>query len=216
MQRGMLRGIVTRDTPLPALQEPGLLALPGLTHGFTTREHGSAEGPDSRLARPFGETRSDAVTAALEEAEEAAWRRHELRQVHGRRAVLVTADQPDSPQVREGDALVTAEPGELLVVRTADCLAVLFGEPVAVGAVHAGWRGLVAGVLDSALDELARLAPTARLHAALGPAIGPCCFEIGPEAAEPLAEALGVGMLRAGEVGTTSTWPSATTRREPT
>lgn len=199
----MLRRDVTRDAPHPPPEPTGLPALPGLVHGFTNRAHGSAAGPDARGPATDAVERADAVTAALGEPA-GGWRRHDLRQVHGARTVLVTADRPDAAPVPEADALVTAEPGELLVVRTADCLPVLlvaelFDEPVAVAAVHAGWRGLVAGVLDSALDELARLAPTARLHAALGPAIGPCCFEIGPDAAGPLSEALGAGMLRPGE-----------------
>jgi YfiH family protein len=98
---------------------------------------------------------------------------------------------------------VTAEPGELLIIRTADCLPILvaaelFGEPVAVAAIHAGWRGLVAGVIETALARLEQLAPAARLRAALGPAIGPCCFEIGPEVASALAESVGAGVLRPG------------------
>ena len=191
----MLRRIVTSPAP-PPLREPGLELLPGLLHGFTTRAHGHAAGP--------GDDASDDALAHALGGELEGWTRRQLVQVHGARTELVTAEWPSSAPPRRGDGLVTAEPGELLVVRTADCLPVLlaaslFGEPVAVAAVHAGWRGLVAGVLDSALDVLRRVAPTARLEAALGPAIGACCFEIGPEVAAPIGDALGRGILRRGE-----------------
>jgi polyphenol oxidase len=105
-------------------------------------------------------------------------------QVHG---IDVAVEPRDAwgvvPPVTEADALVTAEEGVGLAVMVADCAPVVLASPGAVAVVHAGWRGLVGGVLERTLDELERLgAPATR--AALGPCIGPCCFEVGEEVAE--------------------------------
>jgi YfiH family protein len=85
-----------------------------------------------------------------------------------------------------GDALVARGPEVVLAVGAADCLAVLAWDRAgrAVAAAHAGWRGLVAGILPRTLDLLAGLdvAPE-HLEVALGPRIGPCCFVVGPEVA---------------------------------
>lgn len=80
------------------------------------------------------------------------------------------------------DGVFTRAPGLLVTVRVADCLPVLLAAPDgALALIHAGWRGLAAGVLEAAA---ARFARPGSLAAILGPAIGPCCFEVGPEVAE--------------------------------
>jgi hypothetical protein len=93
---------------------------------------------------------------------------------------------PQSPRV--GDALVTNQPGILLSIRTADCLPVLLVDPKhrAVGAVHAGWRGALARIIEKAVGEMRRRFQTepARLLAALGPSIRVCCYEVGEEVVE--------------------------------
>jgi YfiH family protein len=125
-----------------------------------------------------------------------------LKQVHGIRVVRVTRQDawPATPVVLEADACVTSEPGLACLVQTADCLPVLFAAPggAAIGAAHAGWRGLAAGVLErtlSAVCELAQCAP-ADVWAWLGVCIGPDDFEVGADvlrafdcAAEPGASA---------------------------
>ena len=84
-----------------------------------------------------------------------------------------------------GDALVTSEPGILLSVRTADCLPVLVADVKlrALAAVHAGWRGALARVIEKTVGEMRRIFRSApqNLVAALGPAIGCCCYEVGDE-----------------------------------
>jgi len=88
----------------------------------------------------------------------------------------------------EGDALWTGEAGLALSVITADCVPVLLaarGGPIA--AVHAGWRGIEAGVVARALEALA--APPEEVAAWIGPAIGVCCYEVGEEVAERVAAA---------------------------
>ncbi len=110
-------------------------------------------------------------------------------QVHGAQvAVLTSGPLRRRLIVPQTDGLITTVPGVVVAVRTADCVPVLLWAPgQAVAAVHAGWRGLVSGVLASAIREFARLnIPPTRLRAAIGPAIGPCCYEIGAEVAERL------------------------------
>ena len=108
------------------------------------------------------------------------------RQVHGATVVRVRAgDDRAALAGRDADALCTDEPGVVLGVFVADCIpAVLVDARTgALAAVHAGWRGTVAGILPAAVRALAAEfgARPGDLRVALGPAIGPCCFEVGPE-----------------------------------
>lgn len=109
-----------------------------------------------------------------------------LRQIHSDRVVCVDGSaQPGC--AGEGDALITRCPGLLLGVRTADCVPVLIADPIrrVVAAVHAGWRGTVAEVVCKTVERLAAEfgSNPADLLAAIGPSIGPCCYEVGPEVA---------------------------------
>ena len=107
-------------------------------------------------------------------------------QVHGSRVVVVSeAPAPrDVVDAGECDALVTALPGVGLAVQTADCVPVLFVAEEAVAAVHAGWRGASAGVAGRAAEAfLALVSDRDAARAWIGPAIGPCCYEVGPEVA---------------------------------
>ncbi len=110
-----------------------------------------------------------------------------MKQVHGRAVVVVAGDEPWwEVSRREADALVTRRSGVRIGVRTADCVPVLIedAELGACAAAHAGWRGLVAGVVEATVAALVELgARPAAMRAALGPSIGPCCFEVGPEVA---------------------------------
>ena len=103
-----------------------------------------------------------------------------LRQVHGTR-VVDAARARDQPQA---DASVARTPGAVCVVQAADCLQVLLADDSGsvVGAAHAGWRGLAAGVLEATVSEMR--VPGERLLAWLGPAIGPAQYEVGPEVRE--------------------------------
>jgi hypothetical protein len=100
-----------------------------------------------------------------------------LRQVHGTR-VVDAALARDEPQA---DASVARTPGAVCVVKAADCLPVLLADDSGsvVGAAHAGWRGLAAGVLEATVSEMR--VPGERLLAWLGPAIGPAHYEVGAE-----------------------------------
>ena len=99
-----------------------------------------------------------------------------LRQVHGKRVIDL-----DTSAEREGDAAVTRKANTVCVVRMADCMPVLFADEdgTAVGAAHAGWRGLSAGVLEATMEAMK--IPPHKLLAWLGPAIGPRVYEVGDE-----------------------------------
>ena len=108
-----------------------------------------------------------------------------LRQVHGAAVRVVGA--PGAVQGDEGDALVTAVPGVALAVFTADCAPVAMTSPEGVaGLVHAGWRGLDAGVVEAAAEAMRQLGAT-RIEAALGPCIRPECYEFGAADLDRLA-----------------------------
>ena len=164
---------------------------------FTTRDGGVSEGAFASLNlglatadRPehVHENRRRVVTALGGAPEALALN----RQVHGR--TVLRASAGSRGQV-EGDALWTDEPGLPVGALTADCVPVALvreaGERPAVAVVHAGWRGLLAGVVPAAVATLG-----GRVAAAVGPAIGPCCFEIGEEVAQPLRAAFGADAVR--------------------
>src|SRR5204862_3033546 len=109
-----------------------------------------------------------------------------LRQVHGARVVCVgRADAAAGAPILEADAVVTGEQGVACVVQAADCLPVLLAAPDgrAVGAAHAGWRGLAGGVVEAAVAAVCELAGCvpAEVDAWLGACIGPAAFEVGGE-----------------------------------
>ena len=103
-----------------------------------------------------------------------------LDQVHGTRVLERSA----GPNDRQADAATTTRPGQVLVVMTADCLPLLLcnRQGSRVAAVHAGWRGLAAGVIEQAVASFDQ--PGDQLLAWLGPAIGPLAFEVGDEVRE--------------------------------
>jgi polyphenol oxidase len=151
-----------------------LAAIPGLVHGF-----------DRRVATAVLETR-DETRARVAEALGAHGQLWLLRQVHG-----TTVVEPPWLESPEADAAVTSAPGQLLGIETADCLPVLFVDPRrrAVGAAHAGWRGTAAQVVRRVVEALAAGgSEPGDLLLALGPAIGPCCYEVGDELRERFGE----------------------------
>lgn len=110
-----------------------------------------------------------------------------VEQVHGAEVVEVTRGGPHG----QADGMVATVPGLAAAVFTADCLGVVLHGRGVVGVAHAGWRGLAAGVLESTMERMEELGARPD-HAALGPAIGPCCFEVGAEVAELFPDDLSV------------------------
>ena len=160
-------------------------ALP-VRHGFFTRRGGVSTGPYASLNgslsggddRAAVQANRDLAARSLGAAAMAG-----LTQVHG--AAVVTVDQPwPAGAGPRADAMVTRRPGVALGVITADCAPVLLADPAAgvIGAVHAGWRGAVAGVLEATVAVMAALgADPARIAAAVGPCIRQPSYEVGAD-----------------------------------
>jgi YfiH family protein len=108
-----------------------------------------------------------------------------LKQIHS--GLVLEAVPPGGDRFSEGDGLVTRAPGMLVGVRTADCVPILIADQRtrAVASVHAGWRGTAQNITGAAVRELiTRFGSRAEdLHAAVGPSIGPCCYEVGSDVA---------------------------------
>jgi hypothetical protein len=154
-------------TSLRAVRVAALEAIPGLVHGFEQRlgPQGWEDSADTRRR----------VAAALQPA----GRLMLLKQVHG--AEVRRAPWEGRPPA---DAATSDAAGLILGIETADCLPLLLVDPSrrAVAAAHAGWRGTAAGVASAAVRALAAGGSRPEdLVAALGPCIGPCCYEVGDE-----------------------------------
>lgn len=178
--------------------------LEGVPHGFSTRLGGVSRPPWDSLN--LGPGRGDDPAAVAENHRRFcgaigvdAERIVLSKQVHETTVRPVTAGDAGKGLWRQrdytADALVTDERSLPLAVFSADCGIILLHDPVsgAVGGVHAGWRGCAAGIVEKAVRELHRLygARAADLRAAIGPCIGPCCFETDGDVPDAMRSALG-------------------------
>ena len=143
----------------------------GVEHFFGTRRS-SVEVKPGRSSLPGRRQRGGTAAVIVS-----------VKQVHGTDVLVV--DKPvQHGQTFEGgwDALVTDQPGVMVTVRTADCVPVLLHDPVrrVVAAVHAGWRGAVAGIVPKTVALLVDRfgASVEHLRMAVGPSAGPCCYEV--------------------------------------
>ena len=130
------------------------------------------------------------------------------RQIHSRSVMAVTRADAQSPWLEPrftGDGFVTNEPGLPVAVFVADCIPVLLEDAAhgVAAAVHCGWRSSVQDILGAALEQMQLLgARPGDVSAAIGPGIGACCFEVGPEVAEGVDALLSgetEGLIRPGE-----------------
>jgi hypothetical protein len=114
-----------------------------------------------------------------------------VHQVHGADVVFVRQGHEFSNGAK-ADVLVSDDPERVLTIRVADCAPVLIAsqDGKAVAAVHAGWRGVIAGAVHSAIRELERMTPEP-LSAAIGPCISQCNFEVGPEVLDQFKQLFG-------------------------
>ena len=157
-------------------------ARDGVRHFFGTRRHASSlEFDVGTPARQSG-------------AQERGWLLS-VKQVHGTEALVVDRPLTESDQFPGGwDALVTDQPGVTVAVRTADCVPVLVHDPRrrVVAAIHAGWRGAVAGIVSKTLTLMAnRFGSTqSDLRVSIGPSAGPCCYEVD----DPVLDQLRMGL----------------------
>ena len=173
---------------LAPLEAANLTNLPGIRHGFFTRQGGVSEGLYASLNCGLGS--GDDASPVLENRRRVA--RHlggssdgvtTLYQEHGTTALEVSGTIARDMLPR-ADAVISRTPGLVIGVLTADCAPVLLADPVArvVAAAHAGWRGAVDGIIESAVAGMERLgAKRQRISAALGPCIGPVAYEVGPD-----------------------------------
>jgi YfiH family protein len=164
---------------------PLLAGLPGVVHGFFTRQGGVSPGAfDSLNVSPAVGDRGELVAANQRLIQKALGLKGLARavQVHGGQAALVTsAAQAQEEDIPEVDILATIVPGLGLLIKQADCQAVMLYDPVnrVVANVHCGWRGQVHNILGEAVALLRnRFGSKPRdLYAVVGPSLGPCCAE---------------------------------------
>ena len=163
-----------------------LLEHDSLRHGFFTREGGMSSGLYGSLNVGIGSGDDPKKVQQNREivAEHFGTDTDHLMtcfQVHSRE--VVTVDTPGAPRA-EADGMVTNTPGLVLGILTADCAPVLFADTEAgvIGAAHAGWKGALRGVLDNTIDAMEKLgAVRTRIHAVVGPCIGPESYEVGQD-----------------------------------
>jgi polyphenol oxidase len=177
----------------------------GCEVAFTTRVGGVSEGPYAslNLGRKSGDRpeRADENRRIACEAIGADVQKLALNfQVHSARVLQA------APALRgeRADGLWTDEPGLPILAMSADCLPIVLaraGRP-GVAVLHAGWRGLLSGIVAAGAEALGGTA----LRAAIGPGIGPCCYEVGEEVATPFRERFGADVVRAGRL---DLWTSA-------
>lgn len=175
---------------------------PGVRGWFTGRDREAPPVPiggQGNLAHRRPHRPGDLAAARREVAAATgtdATRWHLLHQVHGRQVGVVDRSVPPGRELRGVDAAVTALPGRVLAVQSADCVPVLLAAPGAIGVAHAGRAGVLAGVIPAVVGALRRLAEEGPLCAVLGPAIGGCCYEVPAELREAAeARQPGIGAL---------------------
>lgn len=178
-----------------------LLHAAGMPHGFSTRLGGVSPAPFESLNLGLADAPGEPDT--WERVQE-NWRRFmaavglqdraliRVRQVHGvgiRHADLDAGVPRADPPFADGDALVSADPGQALSVRVADCAPVLLADPRAnlVAAVHAGWRGVAQGIVPATIRSMEQRGASAeRMIVAVGACIGGNALQVGAEVAEAM------------------------------
>jgi YfiH family protein len=163
------------------LSEPRYLTIEALDksgqviHAFTTRQNGL--GIRTNGIKQPDDWDSVAGMFAIDPA-----RIVTVNQVHGDRIVTVGPDNFTNMRSTEADALITCSPGIAIGVETADCVPILLLDPAtpAVAAIHAGWRSTVQGIVRKTIEKMQKEfgSDPRRLIAAIGPAIGPECYEV--------------------------------------
>ena len=196
----------TRRDGLQILRAPALEKLDWLVHGFSTRPGGESEFPvvhgreksgKAEKVLNLGFTEWDTRERVAANREKffqaigaAKMRPVLLRQIHSDKSCGVSASKSlfEAAEPPKGDALFTREPGALLVVQTADCVPILLADTKrrAVAAIHSGWRGTVRRIAQKTIGRMQMEFGTkpADIVAAIGPAIGQCCYEVGADVAK--------------------------------
>jgi YfiH family protein len=165
-------------------RSPLFAALPGVEHGFFTRQGGVSSGNYHSLnVSPAVGDRRELVAENQRLLQQALGVQTlaSVAQVHGDQAAVITAMDQSQTDLPEADILVTTVPGVGLLIKQADCQAVMVYDPVRrlVANVHCGWRGHVHNILAKTVALLQRRfgSRPQDLFAAIGPSLGPCCAE---------------------------------------
>lgn len=166
------------------LKTAKILSLPGILHGFFGRQGGVSKGVYSSLN--IGLNKGDDEAHIIENRKRISevfggLSLMTLRQVHKNEVLIVDASTEKGHQK---DAMVTKIPGRLMAIQTADCAPVLLADPLmrVVGAVHAGWRGAVTGIIKNTLEAMYLLgAKGENIRAAIGPCVYQASYEVGQE-----------------------------------
>jgi hypothetical protein len=178
--------------PPPFHRAPNLAGLPGIAHGFFSREGGVSDGVYASLNCGPGsrddpakvkENRTRAVTALMSSSDTSGAKLVTLAQIHSAKVHIVNKDW-DTSRHAEGDGMATTIPGMVLGIQAADCAPVLFADAKArvIGAAHAGWKGAVGGVLEATITAMESLgAKRVDIAAAIGPSIRQENYEVGGE-----------------------------------
>jgi YfiH family protein len=173
---------------------------PGCEVVFSTRLGGVSDGPFESLN--LGRKTGDDVTRVDENRRRLCATlgadEKQLTLGYQTHSTIVNRAQAGSRGI-PGDGLWTDEPGVPMVALGADCvliaLARVNGDTPALAVLHAGWRGLVDGIVEAAAGQLG-----GRLAAVVGPAIGPCCYEVREDVAGPFRERFGAGIVNRGKL----------------
>lgn len=196
--------VVTYQSPL--------LKGAGVPHAFTTRIGGLSPAPYNslNLVSLVNDPDADANTNVAENFRRVrkalGCRQHirvQVNQVHGCEVWHPPAEPVRPVDAPRADAIATDKHGQLLMVRVADCVPILLSsrDGRAVSAIHAGWRGVIAGVVKRSAESVIQLSGSDATHvlAAIGPCIGVEQFEVGPEVVEAFESAgLGLAVVRDG------------------
>ena len=179
-------------------------AIPGLCHGFSTRHGGVSEGYLASMSFSYDREPAERVeenfrrfSAANGLPFESLVLTHQTHTAHVEFVDESFKDQGRHRGLRETDGLVTATPGLGLVCFTADCVPLLLADPKtgAIAAVHAGWRGTVNSIAAEAVRKMVALgAQPEDIIVAIGPSIGPCHFEVGPEVQQEFTDRFGAAL----------------------
>ncbi|MFT4112446.1 peptidoglycan editing factor PgeF [Silvibacterium sp.] len=184
----------------PVVTSPLLASLPWLMHGFSTRLGGVSSVYGREGDCNLGWTATDDAEhvaenrrrLAAEVSQDDATPFATLKQIHSATTVRVSACDAAPRATTEADGMMTAEPGVLLAVQTADCIPVLVADTRlrAVAGFHAGWRGTVAAIVEEGIARMHEEfgSEPEELVAAIGPGIGPCCYAVGNEVRQRFAE----------------------------
>jgi polyphenol oxidase len=185
----VLRSAQDSSTPpveIPFLQFPGLSRIHGLRHAVYTRRGGSSRPPYESLniSSAVGDQGSH-VGVNLKRIQQAfgAPRLQEMTQIHGENIRMLVGAHEGNPQnnAPPADAMVTDIEGVALMVKQADCQAVMLVDPArkVVGTVHCGWRGNVANLPAKVIERMKTFlgCSPGEMRAGVGPSLGPCCAE---------------------------------------